>query len=247
VAALLLAAPARADEIVLASPAYWCPFSCQAGSAREGFTVDIVREIFSAAGHKVRLVNENYSRALIDVRAGAFTATASTFREEAPDFVFPVQPVSRNRFCVYVAADSRWTYRGAASLSELERVGVIRDYSYGVALDVIIRTSPQRFEVNTGDGLTERMLRRLQMGRLDAFIEEENVVAYTRQQHPELAPRNAGCEPPSYAYLAISPRHPRAQEYARIFSDGMVRLRRSGRLKAILATYGLLEWPAWKP
>jgi polar amino acid transport system substrate-binding protein len=243
-AALLLAAPARADEIVIASPAYWCPFSCQAGSTREGFTVDIAREIFAAAGHKVRLVNENYSRALIDVRAGAYTATASTFREEAPDFVFPAQPISRNRFCVYVPADSAWTYRGAASLSELGRVGVIRDYAYGTALDVIIKASPKRFEVHTGDRLTERMLRRLQLGRMDAFIEEENLVAYTRQQHPELAPRSAGCEPPSYAYLAISPKHPRAREYARLFSEGMLRLRQSGRLRSILATYGLAEWPA---
>ena len=245
-AALLFAAalPARADEIVLASPAYWCPFSCQAGSSREGFTVDIAREIFSAAGHRVRLVNENYSRALMDVRAGTYTATASTFREEAPDFVFPVQPISRNRFCVFVAASNPWHYRGAASLSELRRVGVIRDYSYGVALDVIIRASPKRFDVHTGDGLTERMLRRLLLDRLDAFIEEENVVADTRLLHPELAVRNAGCEPPSFAYMAMSPKNRKAQDYARLFSDGMVKLRRSGRLKAILAKYGLVEWSA---
>ncbi|MCY4755251.1 substrate-binding periplasmic protein [Pelomonas aquatica] len=241
---LACATPARADEIVLASPDYWCPFSCKAGAAQEGFTVDIVREIFAAAGHRVRLVNENYSRALIDVRAGTYTATPSTFHEEAPDFVFPAQPISRNRYCVYVAAGSRWSYRGAASLAELAQVGVIRDYSYGAALDAAIKAAPQRFEVHTGDGLTERMLRRLQLGRMDAFIEEENLVAYTLKQHPGLAARNAGCEAPSYAYMAISPRHPRAQDYARTFSQGMQKLRRSGRLKAILAGYGLAEWPA---
>lgn len=250
-AALLLActaAPlARADEIVLASPDYWCPFSCKAGAAREGFTVDIVREIFSAAGHQVRLVNENYSRALLDVRAGTYTATPSTFREEAPDFVFPTQPISRNRYCVYVAADSRWTYRGAASLAELKHVGVIRGYAYGAALDAAIQATPGRFEMHTGDGLTERMLRRLQLGRMDAFIEEESLVAYLLKQQPQLAARMAGCEAPSYAYMALSPRHPKAQDYARLFSDGMLRLRRSGRLKAILADYGLTEWPAPPP
>lgn len=241
------ALPARADEIVLASPAYWCPFSCEAGAAQEGFTVDIVREIFSAAGHTVRLVNQNYSRALIDVRAGVYTATPSTFRDEAPDFVFPVQPISRNRFCVYVAAGSRWAYQGPASLAALAHVGVIRGYAYGTALDAAIKAAPQRFEMHTGDGLTERMLRRLQLGRLDAFIEEENLVAYTLKQQPGLAVRNAGCEAPGYAYLALSPRHPKAQDYARLFSEGMPRLRRSGRLKAILAAYGVAEWPAPTP
>lgn len=238
---------AWADEIVLASPDYWCPFSCKAGAAQEGFTVDIVREIFTAAGHSVRLVNQNYSRALMDVRAGIYTATPSTFRSEAPDFVFPAQPISRNRYCVYVATGKRWTYRGAASLARLERVGVIRDYSYGAALDAAIKAAPKRFEVHTGDGLTERMLRRLQLGRLDAFIEEESLVAYTLKQHGELSARNAGCEAPSYAYMALSPQHPRAQDYARVFSDGMQKLRRSGRLKAILSSYGLTEWPAPSP
>ncbi len=245
---LLAAAPrARADEIVLASPDYWCPFSCKAGAAQEGFTVDIVREIFSAAGHKVRLVNQNYSRALMDVRAGTYTATPSTFRDEAPDFVFPAQPISRNRYCAYVTADNPWTYRGPASLAALGRVGVIRDYSYGAALDAAIKAAPKRFEVHTGDALTERMLRRLQLGRMDAFIEEENLVAYTLKQHGELAARNAGCEAPSYAYMALSPRNPKAQDYARVFSDGMLKLRRTGRLKAILAGYGLAEWPAPSP
>ena len=242
---LLAAAPlARADEIVLASPDYWCPFSCKAGATQEGFTVDIVREIFTAAGHQVRLVNENYSRALMDVRAGTYTATPSTFRREAPDFVFPAQPISRNRYCIYVPASSAWTYRGPASLRGLQRVGVIRDYSYGAALDAAIKAAPRRFEVHTGDGLTERMLRRLQLGRMDAFIEEENLVAYTLKQHPELAGRTAGCEAPSYAYMAISPKQPKAREYARLFSDGMQQLRRNGRLKAILASYGLAGWPA---
>lgn len=244
-AVLLMTAPlARADEIVLASPDYWCPFSCKAGAAQEGFTVDIVREIFTAAGHRVRLVNENYSRALLDVRAGVYTATPSTFRDEAPDFVFPAQPISRNRYCVYVAADNRWSYHGVASLAELAHVGVIRDYSYGAALDTAIKAEPKRFEVHTGDGLTERMLRRLRMGRMDGFIEEENLVAYTVKQQPALQARSAGCEAPSYAYMAISPKHPKAQDYARLFSDGMLKLRRSGRLKAILAGYGLAEWPA---
>jgi len=204
--ALLLLAVAplvRADEIVLASPDYWCPFSCKAGAAQEGFTVDIVREIFSTAGRTVRLVNQNYSRALMDVRAGIYTATPSTFRDEAPDFVFPVQPISRNRYRVYVTPDNRWTYRGPTSLAAPDRVGVIRDYSYGAALDAAIKAAPKRYEVHTGDGLTERMLRRLQLGRMNAFIEEENLIAYTLKQHGELAARNAGCEAPSCAFMAL--------------------------------------------
>lgn len=233
---------AGADEIVLASPDFWCPFSCKAGEPLEGFTVDIVRAIFGPAGHQVHLVNENYSRALLDVRAGRYTATPSTFRDEAPDFVLPEQPISRNRYCVYVLPQQHWTYAGPASLGG-KRVGIVRNYAYGTGLDRLIKQQPKLFDTHSGDGLTERMLRRLEIGRIDAFIEDESLVAYTLRQKPELKARNAGCEAPSYAYMAISPQHPKAQAYARLFSEGMLQLRRTGQLREIMARYGLPEWP----
>jgi len=241
-----LAGPAWADEIVLVSPDYWCPFSCKAGEAREGFTVDIIREIFEHAGHRVRLVNENYSRALVDVRNGKFVATPSTFREEAPDFVFPELPISRNRYCFYVAADSAWRYAGPASLRG-RKTGVIKDYSYGAELDRLVQAQPLGFEVHTGDDLTQRLIRLVRMGRLDGFVEEENLVSYAQQGEGRAALRNAGCVRSSYAYMAISPAHPQAQAYARLFSEGMRRLHKSGRLKAILADYGLPVWPLPAP
>lgn len=239
---LLGAGSAWADEIVLVSPDYWCPFSCKAGAAQEGFTVDIIREIFTQAGHTVRLVNENYSRALVNVRNGKFTATPSTFREEAPDFVFPRVPISRNRYCFFVDWQSSWRYSGAASLHG-RKTGVIRDYSYGPALDRLVREQAQDFELHGGDDLTRRLIQMVQMRRLDAFVEEENLVQYAQKVRPAGAVRNAGCFESSYAYMAISPAHPKAAEYARLFSEGMLRLHKSGRLKAILADYGLALWP----
>ncbi len=240
--ALLGAGTAWADEIVLVSPDYWCPFSCKAGAAQEGFTVDIIREIFSGAGHTVRLVNENYSRALAHVRNGRFTATPSTFREEAPDFVFPRVPISRNRYCFFVDLRSTWRYQGAASLHG-RKTGVIKGYSYGPELDRLLREQPQDFETHTGDDLTRRLVQMVQLKRLDGFVEEENLVQYVEKVQPAGAVRNAGCISSSYAYMAISPVHPKAAEYARLFSEGMLRLHQSGRLKAILADYGLTPWP----
>jgi polar amino acid transport system substrate-binding protein len=236
------ASAAVADEIVLVSPDYWCPFSCKAGDAQEGFTVDIIREIFSGAGHTVRLVNENYSRALVNVRSGRFTATPSTFREEAQDFIFPDVPISRNRYCFYVGMASPWRYAGPGSLKG-RRTGVIRDYSYGADLDPLVRLQPDWFELLSGDNLTQRMVQLVEVGRLDGFVEEENLVAYTLAHHPEWKLRTAGCMGASYAYMALSPVEPKARDYARLFSEGMLRLHKTGRLKTILSNYGLQVWP----
>ncbi|WP_164880882.1 substrate-binding periplasmic protein [Aestuariirhabdus litorea] len=231
-----------ADEIVLASPDYWCPFSCKAGEEKEGFAVDIIRAIFSAAGHRVRLVNENYSRALVNVRTGLYTATPSTFKEEAPGFVFPELPVSRNRYCFFALPDSEWRFEGEASLRN-RKTGIIRNYSYGEALDPLIQAHPQWFVVHSGDNLTERMIRRVALGRMDAFVEEENLVSYSLSTQPGLAMKNVGCTRELYAYMAISPANPKAAEYAELFSSGLRALHQSGQLREILARYGIEEWP----
>lgn len=243
---LLTAAPSSADEIALASPDYWCPFSCKADSVQEGFAVEIIRSIFTAAGHRVHLINENYSRALVNVRAGIHTATPSTFKEEAPDFVFPELPISRNRYCFFTRTSDRWTYSGPNSLDG-RRTGIIRDYAYGRELDLLIQATPALFDVHTGDNLTERLVKRLNAGRLDAFIEEENLVLYTVRRDSRLQVRTAGCLTPRFAYMAISPKHPNGRRYAELFTEGMRRLHQSGELKRILAGYGLEVWPLPSP
>lgn len=241
--ALLAGTVPAAEEIVLASPDYWCPFSCQAGAAQEGFTVDIVRQIFAEQGISVRLVNLNYSRALRGVREGRYTATPSTLKDEAPDFIYPQLPISANRFCFFTRPDSRWSYTGIDSLAG-RRVAAVQGYAYGNALDQYLEQHPAQATQLKGDKLTERQLMLLERGRIDAFIEEENLVLYTLASGGKggVELRNAGCEGTRYGYLALSPEHPKALEYARQFSDGMRRLRASGELSRILGQYGLHDW-----
>lgn len=241
---LLLARPAWAgEEIVLASPAYWCPFSCEAGMRREGFTVEIIRRIFTRHGIQVRLVNDNYSRVLSGLRKGRYTASPSTLREEAPDLVFPSEAVSLNRFCFYTRAADPWRYAGPDSLTA-RHTGVIQGYSYAPELDARLASHPQEFHVLTGNDLTMRLIRQLRLGRLDAFIEEEHLVGYSMLGQEDAAIRNAGCLPGTPGYMAIAPGHPRAQEYAQLFDQGMRELRRSGELERLLANYGLKDWQA---
>lgn len=238
---LLMGQASASEEIVLASPAYWCPFSCTAGEEQEGFTVDIIRWIFARHAIPVRLVNENYSRALSDVRSGRYTASPSTLPEEAPDFVYPDEAISSNRFCFYTRSTDGWRYSGAPSLSE-RSTGIIRGYSYGEDLDAFIHDHPQAFQLHSGNDLTERLLKQLQLKRFDTFVEEENLVAYVLRNQPQHGIRNAGCTSGKLAYMAINPNQPKAKEYARLFSEGMREMRRSGELARVLARYGLRDW-----
>lgn len=235
------ATPARADALDIVAPDFWCPFSCRSGEPLEGFTIEILRAIFEPQGHRIVLHNENYARALADVRSGRYLATPSTLRHEAPDFVFPDEPVSRNRYCFYTRPTDTWQYDGAASLKD-RIVGVVQGYSYGDAIDQAIARHSGRFEVVAGEALTLRLARMMQAGRIDAFVEEENLVSWMRFNALTPPLRKAGCEAPLYGYVAFSPAHPESKAYAAQFSRGMQQLRADGRLARILARYGLRDW-----
>ena len=45
-----------------------------------------------------------------------------------------------------------------------------------------------------------------------------------------------------YIYIAFSPKRADSQRYARMLSEGVVQLRRTGRLAVILSKYGLKDW-----
>ncbi|XHS76566.1 substrate-binding periplasmic protein [Burkholderiaceae bacterium UC74_6] len=246
---LVSAAPAQAastgtaaHELTVAAPAFWCPFSCTAGSRHEGFTLDILRAVFEPRGIQVRLINENYARALQDVRDGHYGATPSTFKQEAPGFVFPKTPISRNQYCFYTAPGQRWSYAGIGSLKG-QRVGIVKGYSYGGRLDQAIAAKAAQFDVSVGDDITHRMARMVMSQRLDSFVEDESLVQYILSSHPELQLRNAGCEPARYAYLALSPARAESAALAKAFDEGLQRLRAGGQLEQIMQHYGLHDRP----
>lgn len=242
-AAAVFVAPSAtaAEAITVVAPDFWCPFSCKAGAAQEGFTIDILRAIFVPLGRPVRYHNLNYARALVAVRAGRYTATSPTYKDEAPDFIFPSTPISRNRYCFYTTPDSHWQYKHAASLAG-QRVGIVQGYAYGKEIDQAVAQGLAAFEVNYGEDLSYRLARKLMLGRLDSFVEDENLINYTMARHADVRLRQAGCAPVSYSYFALSPALAESRTLAREFDEGIARLHESGQLERLLKPYGLHDW-----
>lgn len=238
---LIASAASASESLRIVSPDYWCPFSCKEGAEHEGFTIDILRAIFEPLGYRVEFSNANYSRALQQVRSGRSDAIPSALKAEAADFVFPKLPISRNRFCVYASPASQWQYQSPADLRE-RQVGLIQGYDYGPQLSAWFADHPQELSILTGDDLVQRMATMLGLQRLDAFIEEENLVDFTQRQQPQLALRKAGCTLPIYGYLGLAATNPHARRINREFDAGLRRLRKSGELAQILSRYGVSDW-----
>jgi len=56
----------------------------------------------------------------------------------------------------------------------------------------------------------------------------------------DVIPANVGDPVPNY--IAFGPTNPRAHELARLWDEGVRRLRKNGELKRILDRYGIKDW-----
>ncbi len=87
-------------------------------------------------------------------------------------------------------------------------------------------------------------MRKLEAGRIDCTFEDSNVYQFITRENGLTNKFKATLCPKMAApiYILFSPAHPKAAEYTKMMDEGIGELRGNGRLKAILAKYGLADW-----
>jgi polar amino acid transport system substrate-binding protein len=237
-------APAHAVTISLCADV-WCPYNCQPASDRPGFAVEIVREVFAQAGYGVDYQTVSWARCIDDARSGRFDGIIGAIPTDALDFTYPSQSIglSSNGFA-YRRGES-FHYTGPGSL-EGHVLGVVRGYAFNGALGAYIeahRLDTSRIEFVSGNGALIKNLEKLAAGRVDLVLDDSNVLRTTignlgLSRQLTLDDVHDG-EP---VFIGFSPRARHPSMLARIFDGGILRLRESGRVAAILAKYKVADW-----
>jgi polar amino acid transport system substrate-binding protein len=245
-AALLViysASNCRADRITIVAD-YWCPINCDPSSLQPGLMVEIAQIVFANAGHTIEYKIVPWARAIQDSREGKFTGIIGALRGDAPDFIFPENEllmVSPNAF--FVKNDSKWSYNDIASLSNV-KLAAVSGYDYGEILNEYIKKEGKNVDLASGEDAGERNIKKLLMGRVDVIVEAAPVLWYTAAKIGVTDQLKAAGQVSEAvgSYIAFSPAIAKSKEYARILSDGVDTLRKSGKLQEILQKYGLKDW-----
>ena len=83
----------------------------------------------------------------------------------------------------------------------------------------------------------------LKKQRISALIEDPLVMQYYIWQNKEAGLREAGCVSEKVnLYIPFSPSNSKSDSFAKILSDGIKALIKSGDIKSIYESYGI-EWP----
>ncbi len=229
---------------------YWCPYVCEPNTSQPGYMVEVLQQIFQKQGHTLEVRLTNWTRAIKDTRTNKAQGLIGARRANAPDFIFPEKPLGITRNVYFTHKNSSWTFQGRQSL-QTARIGVINGYSYGDSIDHLIQTRHKSFIPFSGERPLEQVIKMIENGRLDAFIENPLALHYALKNQNiatetlKVAGWVSAQDP--FLFIAFSPNNPESKTYATLVTKGIQELRRNGKLKRILDKYHLEDWENSEP
>lgn len=222
----------------------WCPQICPRGT-EPGYIVDLVREIFEGSRFSLNYQTMSYPIARGKTARGEIDALLAPAKIEAPNLIYPAEPIGFQRVCFYTLTDSMWVYDGEASLHDLT-IGIAIDISLEEIHSYVQRHENQFvFQAESKRYIAES-IRMLEIGRLDTFVFNENsVLYYMRKQGWQKKVRSAGCVSPAPVFMAFSPTHTNSQkskEAITLVNKRVREMKQNGAIEKIMARYGLPDW-----
>lgn len=232
----------KADKITIVADK-WYPYNGTPNSTELGYGIDIVKSIFESAGHTIVYGVMPWHRAIIKTRNGKYNAVIGAFHEEVPDFIFPEEEFGVSEEAFFVKKGSTWKYKNVRSLLSAQ-VGLIKDYSYANELNVLFKANKNIVQYVGGDKPLVLNIRKLLHGRIDVLVEDPNVLwqRAIKMGVAEKIVKRGNIKEVDNLYIAFSPKNPKSKEYAQIFSNGIRKLKDSGKIDDILAKYKLSYW-----
>ncbi len=221
----------------------WAPYTDTPGD-KPGYMTEVAEAIFTAKGYKIDYQLMPWTRCLDAVKKGTYDAVLGTEPSESPTFVYPTEALGVNQNGFYVKKGSSWKYTNADSFKQV-RLGIIDGYGYFPELDSYIETyKGNKLFKATGEDALPKLLKMLKAGRLDAIIDNINVMSASIQEGKltDVIVSAGAVDYLDDLYMAFSPAKDSSEKYSKIFDEGLIELRKSGELQKIMESYGLKDW-----
>lgn len=225
----------------------WLPFNGHR-DGRSGYIVDVLREIFDDAGIRSEFVILPFTRAKRDTEDGFYNGMLNTSEGFSSKLKTGTQEVGVVEYCYFTRAGDDWEYTGTPSLHGRS---IVFNTGHPMHDDKSFYENPDNkkyfIHIPYTETYLDQVIEMMNSGHLDTFVEERHVVKYYLRKHPEskVQIRKAGYLRRRKLYMGF-PVAPELAEKTRIIdtivSQGLLRLRDSGRLTRIMNSYDLEVW-----
>lgn len=225
----------------------WCPYNCSTKSKNQGYLIDIAREVFEKKGYTVEyIIAPSWEKAMEDVREGNYNGALGAFKSDTPDFIFPKESLGSSNMVMVTNKDLDWRYKDTSSFENIILSHIVGITLNNKDIDNYIKKyqdDPTRIKKISGNNALVYDIKRIKYKKIDLFFEDEYVVKYysnINQKKSNL--KIAAIASTTDVYISFSPKLKSSKKYAKILSDGLIELRKNGKLKKILKKYGLSDW-----
>ena len=160
--------PLTKSETLILRADSWCPFSCNPKFSQVGYMVDIAREIFKKKNIQIDYQLMNWDIAKLELREGKIQGIVGASKGDG-DLIFPIHALGKyQNFLYFLPTLSTKIQKKLENLSTLKdlKIGVVKDYSYGVQADQLIKDRPELFIKVSGAEPLEVLLKMLDEGKM---------------------------------------------------------------------------------
>lgn len=243
---LTMSVTAHAEQLMFTT-GDWRPYIFEKNGTvsltKPGFSVEIVNSVFASLGYDIVYKTAPFLRQIHEVEMGNFIGLVGVYREEAPNLVFPQEPIGMTKNCFYTKAGQTWQYENIEDLSS-SNIAVVGGYSYG-EIDNYINANDKRVMKLTGSevSMMKRLTQLVDHDRVTAFLQDVTVAEYFfKVEDLKGRYQKAGCLTAIKTMIGFSPNDPRTAVFVQEFDIEIAKLRSSGELKKILTKYEIADW-----
>ncbi|PIR34752.1 MAG: hypothetical protein COV36_00295 [Alphaproteobacteria bacterium CG11_big_fil_rev_8_21_14_0_20_44_7] len=236
---------AKKEEILIVADE-WCPYTCEEGSDDAGFAVDVAREIFAENNVEMKYKTVSFARAKKGVLSGDFAGILNVNKAEAEGMIMPDEMTAISIYNFFTTSDSGWKYTGEESLKDAT-FGAPAEYDNYPFNGYLERNkdNTKLVQMIADEDFMNILIDKMLKGRVSAIFNERSVVNYNlkkRGLEDKIVPAGIKGFPVEgdvdYLYVGLSPKNPKSEEYAAMLSEGIRKMRESGRMKEIADKYG---------
>lgn len=236
-----VALAASAAETIRVRADVWMPFNGGEGEA-PGYVTEVLKEIFEPKGVQIEYQNLAWEKSLEGCLAGTVDAVPCASPKEAKGLLLPKETIAAIQYGMFVLKASTWTMSGPQSFVG-QRIGAVPSYNYWDTLDKFIETNPKALVKLDEDAPCLDGVKKLISKEVDLMPECPQVFFWTlKEASIDASQFRMACRMPADPVYVAFRADEKGAAWARMFDEGIVELRKSGKLAKILAKYQVQDW-----
>jgi polar amino acid transport system substrate-binding protein len=185
----------------------WCPWMCDS-NVKSGFSVEVLENIFKHENIRIQLQKYSWPVAIHEVRLGRVMGILAPAKLEAPDFIFPTEPIAYQNMCFYVKANFNWVYKDFESLKNIS-IAIQQGANYPSLMNYIyknIENEGKIYNISTEEPFPIGF-KNLLNNRYHSFVIDQSTADYyLKNNNLDNNFKKAGCLESEYLYFALTPK-----------------------------------------